>query len=286
MTITDPGHGTGPSEGGSASRTRRRPTFAGARPWTTGTPGTLDFTARVGAACAVLCALLFLGCMTYTLAGHRHWAGLAAFVVSLVFAALALLTAAPYVIRRDQPAAGLLPRVTMWGTGIVLAVLQLTAGVLGDAEFSMVTVIGITAVLAVPCFGELAGQAASPARGTATGHASARGHRAPSAAATAPAADADAATVSTPVSKPGSSSGAPSPSPTSATGGGSAHPPVEEHREPAAPAAGAVPPPPQERPVADRLRKSDRLSKTDSPTRTDSLSKTDPLSKTDRLRKD
>ncbi|MCM2579284.1 hypothetical protein [Streptomyces meridianus] len=270
MTITDPGHGPRADEAGTTSRTKRRSgsRFAGSRSWRAGASGSMDFTARVGAACAALCAVLYLGCMTHTLADHRDWVGVAAFVVALVFAALALLTAAPYVIRGDRPAV-LLPRATMWGTGIVLATLQLIAAVLGDAEFSMVAVIGITAALAVPCFGELAAQ---PARGPRSGRVPGEGHRTPASAApgaataaepAAPAPTADSETVSVP---------APGSRPAAGTSGirGNAHPPAGNPVEtagpavPAAPAAsepGVVPPPPQERPVADRLRKSDRLRK-------------------------
>lgn len=258
MSITDPGHGPGHSES-TTSRPKPRATFGGTRTWTPGALGTMDFTARVGAACAGLCALLFLGCMTYTLAHHRDWAGPAAFVVALVFAALALLTAAPYVIRRDQPAAGLLPRLTMWGTGIVLAGLQLTAGVLGDAEFSMVAVIGIVAVLAVPCFGELAGQAGAPAGGTRAGKPLGAGRRAPS----APAATAEPAAAPGAAPKPaaGSASDETARIPAVSARREASTPRAEDHVEPAAPAAGTVPPPPQERPVADRMRKTDRLRK-------------------------
>lgn len=240
MTITEPGHGPGESSGTGGIKRRRA--FTGARTSLTGTLGTMDFTARVGAVCAVLCALLHLGCMTYTLANHRNWVGIAAFVVSLVFAALALLTVAPHVIRKGRPADGLLPRVTMWGTGIVLAGLQLTAAVLGEAEFSMAAVIGITSVLAVPCFGELAAQTvAGPARGTGHGHVPGRGHDGVpgSAAGTGVA---------------GGAAGAAAASGTSGTGT-TARPHVDGHGDPAAPATGAVPAPPQERPIADRLRK-------------------------------
>ncbi|PNE37303.1 MULTISPECIES: hypothetical protein [Streptomyces] len=119
-----------------------------------------EFLVTVGGVAAVLCAFIYMGSMTYTFAHQRSWDGMVALVVSVIFALVALLSAVPLVMARGTGRSPVMPRALMWGTGLVLAVLQLTAAVLGDARFSMSTVIGITTALAVPCFGELAGRGA------------------------------------------------------------------------------------------------------------------------------
>ncbi|MEU3356068.1 hypothetical protein [Streptomyces sp. NPDC037389] len=116
----------------------------------------MAFIALIGCASAVLSAFIFMGSMTYTLAHYRSWDGMVAFVVSLIFAVLALLSAIPLLIAENNVTLALLPRVIMWGTAAVLTGLQLTAATLGDAHISLSAIIGVTTVLAVPCFGELA----------------------------------------------------------------------------------------------------------------------------------
>ncbi|UKY47826.1 hypothetical protein [Streptomyces inhibens] len=122
-----------------------------------------EFLVTIGAAAALLCAFVYMGSMTYTFAHYRSWADPVAFVVSVVFALVALLSAVPLVMARGLGRSPVLPRAVMWGTGLVLAGLQLTAAVLGNATFSMSAVIGITTALAVPCFGEIAGRGAHSA---------------------------------------------------------------------------------------------------------------------------
>lgn len=117
----------------------------------------------IGAAAALLCAFVYMGSMTYTFAHYRSWADPVAFFVSVIFALVALLSAVPLVMARGLGRSPVLPRAVMWGTGLVLAGLQLTAAVLGNASFSMSAIIGITTALAVPCFGEIAGRGAHSA---------------------------------------------------------------------------------------------------------------------------
>ncbi|MCH0538855.1 hypothetical protein I3F58_04640 [Streptomyces sp. MUM 203J] len=109
-------------------------------------------------ACAVLAAVVYLGAMTYTLAHYRHWEGPAALFVSVAFALIALLAGVPHLVSEAAgSSARHFPRAMMWGTCLVLALLQITAAVLGaDAQFSLSALIGTLTVLAVACFGEMA----------------------------------------------------------------------------------------------------------------------------------
>ncbi|MFB9390190.1 hypothetical protein ACFPM3_11240 [Streptomyces coeruleoprunus] len=107
--------------------------------------------------CAVLSAVVYLGSMTYTLAHHRHWAGAAAFLVSAAFALVALLSTVPHLANEAAVTASVFPRAMMWGTSGILAALQIIAAVLGEARFSLSSLIGTVTVLAVACFGEMAG---------------------------------------------------------------------------------------------------------------------------------
>ncbi|MBT2400862.1 hypothetical protein [Streptomyces sp. ISL-100] len=121
----------------------------------------MAFAALAACLCAVLSAFLYVGSMCYTLANYREWHEVVAFVVSLVFGVIALLSVTAHLIGEASITTYLMPRAGMWLTCLVLAGLQLTAAVLGDAHFSMSAVIGLTTVLAVAGFGELAGHAVS-----------------------------------------------------------------------------------------------------------------------------
>lgn len=125
--------------------------------------GLEEFLVTVGAAAVLLCAFVYMGSMTYTFVHYRSWDEITAFFVSVVFALVALLSVVPLVISQGTAGSPVLPRLIMWGTCLVLAALQLTASVLGDAAFSMSAVIGIATVLAVPSFGEVAGRGARAA---------------------------------------------------------------------------------------------------------------------------
>ncbi|MCZ1012629.1 hypothetical protein [Streptomyces lydicus] len=116
--------------------------------------------ALVGGLAALLCAVVYLGSMTYTLVHYRSWDGLAvwaALFVSLVFAALALLSSAPLLIAQNEARSTVVGRCLLWGTCLALAGLQFTASALGNASFAMSAVIGMTTVVGVACFAELAG---------------------------------------------------------------------------------------------------------------------------------
>lgn len=108
--------------------------------------------------CAVLSAVVYLGAMTYTLAHYRHWEGLAALFVSIAFALIALLATVPHLVSEATgSSARHFPRAMMWGTCLVLGLLQVIAAVLGaDAHFSLSALIGTLTVLAIACFGEMA----------------------------------------------------------------------------------------------------------------------------------
>lgn len=106
---------------------------------------------------AVMCAVVYLGSMTYTLVHYRSWYPPAAFFVSVVFAVVALLSGIPMLIAQNEIRAPAVGRLLLWATCLVLAGLQLSASVLGDATFSMASLIGITTILAVGAFEELAG---------------------------------------------------------------------------------------------------------------------------------
>ncbi|MFE4055985.1 hypothetical protein ACFXP3_06705 [Streptomyces sp. NPDC059096] len=123
-----------------------------------------EFLVTVGAAAILLCAFVYMGSMTYTFVHYRSWYEIAAFFVSVVLALVAVLSVAPLVISQGTAGSPVLPRLIMWGTCLVLAALHLTASLLGAATFSMSAVIGITMVLAVPCFGEVAGRGARTPR--------------------------------------------------------------------------------------------------------------------------
>ncbi|MEE1931471.1 hypothetical protein V1J52_25465 [Streptomyces sp. TRM 70351] len=122
--------------------------------------GEREFLVTIGAGAALLCAFVFLGSMTYTLVHYRSWYELAAFLVSLIFAIISLLSVVPLLMARHGLCHVLVGRLSVWGTCLALASLQLTASVLGDATFSMSAIIGITTVIAVAAFGELAGHGA------------------------------------------------------------------------------------------------------------------------------
>ncbi|MCM2394422.1 hypothetical protein [Streptomyces albipurpureus] len=107
----------------------------------------------------VLCAVIYLGSMTYTLAHHRTWHDLVAFFVSVVFAAVALLSTVPLLIARKAGSLALPGRSILWGTCLALTGLQFTAAVMGPSVFTLSTLIGMTTILAVACFAELAGRA-------------------------------------------------------------------------------------------------------------------------------
>ncbi|MFB8000385.1 hypothetical protein ACFC4G_47515 [Streptomyces sp. NPDC056002] len=116
--------------------------------------------ALVGGFAALLCAVVYLGSMTYTLVHYRSWDGgsaWAAFFVSLIFAVLALLSSIPLLIAQNEARSTVVGRCVLWGTCLVLAGLQFTASVMGDASFAMSAVIGIATVVGVACFAELAG---------------------------------------------------------------------------------------------------------------------------------
>ncbi|MFI6875753.1 hypothetical protein ACIBL6_20185 [Streptomyces sp. NPDC050400] len=114
--------------------------------------------ALVGVAAALLCAVVYLGAMTYTLVHYRSWDPLAAFVVSLIFAVIALLSSIPLLITQNEVLAStVMSRCILWATCLALAGLQFAASVLSDASFALYAIIGMTTVVGVAAFGELAG---------------------------------------------------------------------------------------------------------------------------------
>ncbi|MEU2591636.1 hypothetical protein ABZ649_20050 [Streptomyces albidoflavus] len=126
----------------------------------TGNLNVVALIALVGGFAALLCAVVYLFCMTYTLVHYRSWDDLAtwpAFFVSLIFAVLALLSSIPLLIAQNEARSTIVGRCTLWGTCLALAGLQLAAAVLGDASFSLSALVGMTAVIGVACFAELAG---------------------------------------------------------------------------------------------------------------------------------
>lgn len=123
----------------------------------TGDLNVVGLIALAGLFAAFLCAVVFLGSMAYTLAHYRSWDWLVSIVVALIFAALALLSCVPLLIAQNEALSTVVGRVVVWGTCLSLAGLQVTAAVLGDASFAMSGVIGVTTVIGVACFGELAG---------------------------------------------------------------------------------------------------------------------------------
>ncbi|MFG3495953.1 hypothetical protein [Streptomyces sp. NPDC047928] len=126
-------------------------------------PSEQAFSFFAAGSCAVLSAVVHLGALTYTLAHYRHWDPVAAFFVSAVFAAVALLSTVPHLVAEAVVTTSALPRVMMWGTSLTLAALQITAAVLGDAHFTLSALIGTITILAVACFGEMAGHALAEA---------------------------------------------------------------------------------------------------------------------------
>ncbi|WP_032769864.1 hypothetical protein [Streptomyces sp. CNS654] len=127
---------------------------------TTGDINAVFLIALVGGLAALLCAVVYLCCMTYTLVHYRSWDDLSAwpaFFVSLIFAVLALLSSIPLLISQNEGRSSAVGRCTLWGTCLVLAGLQLIAAVLGDASFSLSALVGMTAVIGVAGFAELSG---------------------------------------------------------------------------------------------------------------------------------
>lgn len=109
----------------------------------------------VGVVGTLLSAFVFACVFTYTLAHYRSWDGMAAFMLSVLLALLGALAAVPYSLTNSAGRAGLGQHVFMWVASAVLAGLQLSAALLGDATFSMSALIGTVAALAIPSFGEI-----------------------------------------------------------------------------------------------------------------------------------
>ncbi|MFF4356710.1 hypothetical protein [Streptomyces sp. NPDC001604] len=67
-----------------------------------------------------------------------------------------VLSMLSHLINENEVGAGLLPRIAMWGSCLVLAGLQLGASVLGVVHFPSFGITGVATVLVVACSGELA----------------------------------------------------------------------------------------------------------------------------------
>ncbi|MFD5554684.1 hypothetical protein ACFWIA_12705 [Streptomyces sp. NPDC127068] len=115
--------------------------------------------AVVGALTALLCAVVYLGSMTYTLVHYRFWDGLsawAAFTVSLIFALLALLSTLPLAVTQNEMRSPVVARYFLWGTCLILAGVQFAASVLGQVSLPLSGVVGMTTVMGIACSAELA----------------------------------------------------------------------------------------------------------------------------------
>lgn len=81
----------------------------------TGNLNVVALIALVGGFAALLCAVVYLFCMTYTLVHYRSWDDLAtwpAFFVSLIFAVLALLSSIPLLIAQNEARSTIVGRCT------------------------------------------------------------------------------------------------------------------------------------------------------------------------------
>ncbi|MFE2852713.1 hypothetical protein ACFXJO_16480 [Streptomyces lavendulae] len=109
----------------------------------------------VGVVGTLLSAFVFACLFMYTLAHYQSWHAMAAFMVAVLLALLGTLAVVPYSLTKSAKRAGAGQRIFMWGGGVVLAALQLSAALLGDATFSMAALIGMVAALVIPSFGEI-----------------------------------------------------------------------------------------------------------------------------------
>ncbi|MFE5049023.1 hypothetical protein ACFRAI_22195 [Streptomyces sp. NPDC056637] len=120
--------------------------------------------ALAGGLAALLSAIVYLCCMTYTLVHYRSWDDVAAwpaFFVSLILAVIALLSSIPLLIAQNEARTTVVGRCALWGTCLTLTGLQFAAGVLGAPSLSLSTLVGMTAVIGIAGFAELAGYGAA-----------------------------------------------------------------------------------------------------------------------------
>ncbi|MFJ4152997.1 hypothetical protein ACIP10_36250 [Streptomyces galbus] len=115
---------------------------------------TATINSPVGIIGTLLSAFTFACSFTYVLAHYRSWHGFAAFVVGVLLAVLGALAVVPHALTVAGGHTGGWQRAFMWGTGLVLAGLVISAVLLWNASFSMFALIGIVTALAIPCFGE------------------------------------------------------------------------------------------------------------------------------------